>query len=470
MRLGGQKQDGVVVVPKASGRLKALAVALTAATALTLSFQASAQTLFDALASAYTTNPGLDAARAQLRATDESVPQALGGDRPTVSAATSLGANYQKYEERDAAKNQPAEIGVSISQPIYRWGRTEAAVDRAESSVRTQRASLTSTEQSVLLSAGTAYQDVNRAQATLDLNRNNEDVLKRQLDATRNRFEVGEVTRTDVSQAESRVAGATAARIQAEGNLVGQRAIYERVVGQAPGVLQAPATLEMLLPTSLDEALQVALTSNPDVRSAEFGVRSAEAGVRGADAEFMPTAALTGSASVGHDRSTQYGNRLDTQGRLVAELTIPLYQAGVKDSQSRQSRHQLMQAQKTLDQARRSTTDQTVRAWTSLLTARAQIASLRAQVKAAQIALDGVRQEATVGSRTTLDILDAEQELLDAKVSLVGAERDQGVAELTLLSAIGRMTADSLNLNVARYDTEANYRQIRDKWRGREIQ
>lgn len=470
MGMGDYKRIGAVSARKAGHGLRSLVLLLTAATALSLSSGANAQTLLDTMASAYATNPQLDAARAQLRATDEQVPQALSGNRPTVSASTSFGANYQDYQDRDPSKNQPGEIGVSISQPIYRWGRTEAAVDQAESSVRSQRAALSSTEQDVLLSAGTAYFDVYRAQATLELNRNNEQVLRRQLDATRNRFAVGEVTRTDVSQAESRVAGATAARIQAEGNLVAQRAIYERVVGQPPGVLRAPTSLEKLLPGSLDEALQVSLSTNPDVRSSEFSVRSAEASVRAADAEFMPTASLTGGASLGHDRSSQVGNRLDTSGQIVAELTIPLYQAGVRDSQARQSRHQLIQAQKTLDQARRASTDSTVRGWTSLLTARAQIESLRAQVQAAQIALDGVRQEATVGSRTTLDILDAEQELLDAKVSLVGAERDEGVAALALLSAIGRLTADSMNLNAARYDTEANYKRVRDKWSGREIQ
>ncbi len=471
MRFGENKQGQQSAGGLRRGRgLRVLAGALAAATALSLASGASAQTIFDAMASAYSSNPQLEAARAQLRAVDESVPRALSGDRPTVSAEASFGANYQDFQDNDPSKNQPLGVGISISQPIYRWGRTEAAVDQAESDVRSQRSSLISTEQDVLLSAAIAYSDVFSAQATLELNRNNEEVLRRQLDATRNRFEVGEVTRTDVSQAESRVAGATAARIQAEGNLINQRTIYERVVGSSPAFLNEPDSLQNNLPATLDEALQIGLSTNPDVRSAEFAVRSAEAGVRGADAEFSPTASLVASASVGHDRSASAGNRLDTSGSITAELSIPLYQQGVRDSQSRQSRHQLVQAQRSLDQARRVASDQIVRGWTGLTTARAQIVSLRAQVQSAQIALDGVRQEATVGSRTTLDILDAEQELLDASVALVGAERDETVAGLNLLAAIGRLTADSLNLSVNRFDPEGNYKRVRSMWRGREIQ
>jgi outer membrane protein/adhesin transport system outer membrane protein len=443
-----------------------LAGALLSSTMFVAAVPASAQTLFDTLSQAYQTSPSLDAERSALRAVDENVPQALGGYRPSVSGEASTGASTVDTNKTDSEDVNPSEIGITVTQPIYTFGRTEAAVNKAEAQVQVERARLLATEQSVLLDAGTAYNDVFLAQATVDLNTNNEQVLQRQLEATRDRFNVGEITRTDVSLAESRVAGATAARINSEGNLVAQKAIYERVVGKAPGTLTAAASLDPFLPKSLDEALALANKNSPTLRAADQQVTVAQETANAADASLRPSISVTGSASYGYDNVSSVPNATATQGSIIAKLSVPIYQQGVEYSTVRASRQSLLQSKQELDQTRRETIDNVVRAWTALMTARAQIKSIRAQVEYAGVALDGVRQETNVGSRTVLDMLDSEQDLLDAQVSLASAQRDEAVAALNLMSAIGALTVGGLQLDVKAYDPTIHYNAIRSKWWG----
>jgi len=426
---------------------------------------ASAQSLTEALAAAYASNPTLQAARAGLRAIDEGVPQALSGYRPSIEASGSTG--YSEIDSSTATdrhqQRKPHTASVTLTQPLYSGGSTRADVSQAEHTVMSARADLLSSEQTVLLAAATAYVDVFRAQAVLEHNINNEQVLKRQLEATRDRFQVGEITRTDVHQAEARLAGATADRIQAEGNLETTRATYRNVIGEAPGKLERPQSPSGL-PGSVEAAISAALTQNPAVVGAEFDERAAADGIDSVRGELLPSIDFSGSAG----RSLNASGESTASNTYAAKvtLTVPLYQSGSVYSRLRAARETASEKRRLIDQARRDATEQATKAWETLQTNRARITSFEAQVNAAEVALDGVEREAAVGSRTVLDVLDAEQELLDAKVNLVGAERDEMVAVFTLMSALGELTAARLALPVEGYDDTGHYDAVRSKWFG----
>lgn len=442
----------------------ALAAALVSV-AVSLPGAASAQALEQALIAAYTNNPTLVAGRARLRATDEAVAQALSGWRPSVtasaevgrSATTSSSAFYSASEDRNLKNYR-----LSLNQPLYRGGRTIAGTRQAENLIGSERARLLETEQDVLLSAATAYMDVVRDQAVLRLNVGNEQVLRRRLEATRDQFEVGEITRTDVSQAEARLAGATADRIRSEGDLESARAVYRNVIGIAPGEISAPGPVTGL-PDSGAEAV-AASEMNPSVSVAVYSEKAAMDGIDLATGELLPTVSLNGEVRRNED-SFSRGSIAET-GQVTAQFSVPLYQSGAAYSRVREARQTVMQRRSEVEGARRSAAEAATRAWEALQAARARIRSFQAQIEANEIALEGVKQEATVGSRTILDILDAQQELLDSRVSLVRAERDQTVAEFELKAAIGRLTARDLGLAVQIYDEKANYDEVRDKFWG----
>lgn len=426
------------------------------------------QTLQEALAAAYEANAQLNAQRARLRATDEQVPQALSGYRPTVRAFSEVGPRFQDSDQQSFIGRQDNVLfgrtyGASIEQPLFRGGQTTAAVRGAENTVRAERARLESTEQNVLLNAATAYSDVYRDQAVLELNIRNEQRLARQLEATRDRFQVGEVTRTDVSQAEARLARATAERIGAEGALAASRATFRNVVGIVPGVLVRPP-LPQELPASLGEANEIATGNNPNVTTAEFQERSALDSVDQVRGELWPTVSLIGRVQRDQDL-TRRDSRFDSAEALV-NLTVPLYQAGAVHSRLRERKQLVAEQRRLLDQSQRDAVEAATRAWNALETAGAEIGSFTKQVEANQIALDGVEKEAEVGARTVLDVLDAQQELLDSQVSLVRAQRDQVVAAFQLDAALGEMTARRLDLPVVYYDPDQHYREVRDKWVG----
>lgn len=435
--------------------------------AVGLATPATAQTLQEALAQAYTANPQLEAQRAALRAVDEQVPQALSNYRPTVEGTASIGTAESDVSGAAGAANngarttQPRTLGIAVTQPIYRGGRTAAQVSRAENVVQASRAQLFATEQTILLGAATAYFDVVRDQATLELNTNNEQVIGRQLEATRDRFRVGEVTRTDVSQAESRLAGATSNRILSEGNLASSRAVYTRIVGSTPGRLTQPRPT-FSLPASMQETIDLAVAANPSVVASQFTEAAARDAIDQVRGEALPSVSLRGSLQRGLETSTN-AYRTDS-GSVTAQLTVPLYQAGAVTSRVREATQTAGQRRIEIDQARTQTIETAIRAWQALTTSRASIQSRQAQVRAAEIALEGVRQEATVGSRTTLDVLDAEQELLNARVGLVQSQRDELVAAFQILAATGQLGARQLNLPVQAYDVEENYRSVRDRW------
>ncbi|GAA0588303.1 TolC family outer membrane protein [Caenispirillum bisanense] len=427
---------------------------------------AQAETLEEALAAAYLNNPTLRAERAAVRAADESVPQALSGWRPVVSLSGSAGLAQSETRAPGGSADQnlrPRSYDLTVTQPLFRGFRTLAATDRAESSVKAAQAALVATEQNVLLAAATAYMDVIEAQAVVELTTNNVQVLERQLQATRDRFRVGEVTRTDVAQAEARVAGAVADRIAAEGELQANRATYERVVGAAPTQVNRPQALDTL-PGSLDEAVQLAITSAPAVIARQHTAEAQVAGIREVRGELLPTVNLQASYGEAWDRSQE---DVSTEtASVVVQATVPLYQAGSTYSRLREQKHRAGQSRIQVDETRYQARESAVQAWENLQAARASIESLSAQVQAAEIALEGVQREAQVGARTVLDVLDQEQELLNARVSLVRAERNSSVAGYQLLAAVGRMTAQSLGLPVQIYDPTIHYNDVRNQWIG----
>lgn len=442
----------------------------TSGLAIALVLMASAvraETLEEALAAAYANNPTLEAARAGQRATDEGVAQAKGGWRPTIEATGSVGrTNTQQTTSFGGIPNDQENTftskngSVALVQPLFRGFKTVHSVNRAEAQVYAGRERLRGVEQQVLLDAVTAYMDVKRDEAVLELTRNNVQVLQRQLEASQDRFRVGEITRTDVAQSEARLSRAISERIQAESALTASRSAYQRVVGMAPGSLDQPARLPEM-PPSEDAALEIALAESPLLRAAQFAAKAADYDAKVAVGDLLPQVSLRAEYNRGWDTSPFVSD--SEQKQVMAQITIPLYQAGVADSVVRQSRQ--VKSQRTLEavDAERQAQEAVRNAWEALREAQSRIVANEEQVKANAIALEGVRQEAEVGARTTLDVLDAEQEYLDARVALVRSQRDEVVAAYGLLAAMGRLNAENLGLPVKIYDPGVNYERVSDR-------
>lgn len=448
-----------------------LAIAVIAAVTVTLgaSTGASAESLMQALASTYRDNPELDAERARLRAIDEGVPQALSGARPRVSSSADVGREHFSTLSgtplvSSGGTISPYGVSISVTQPVFRGFRTLNSTRQAETLVLAGREALLNTEQNVLLDAVAAYVDVVRDLSIVSLRRNNLKVLREQLRATRDRFSVGEVTRTDVAQGEARVSRAVSALSLADANVNSSRAVYARVIGHPPGALAQPPGNGRHLPRSLDEALSVGDTEHPAIQTAVYNEQAAAYGVDVTTGELLPT------VSVDAGYSKRYNSGVTTAhsetSAVTARLSVPLYQAGEVSSRVRESIEVRAQRRLELALARREVRAAVISGWGQLDAARAQITSDQAQVSANQVALNGVREEAKVGQRTVLDVLDAEQELLDSQVALVTSRRNLVVASYALLSAVGRLSAEKLGLAVEIYDPMAHYREVRGKWFG----
>ena len=424
---------------------------------------AAAESLVEAMAAAYRNNPTLLGQRAALRASDEQVPEALSGWRPTVTVTGDIGkadvetttAFFSSEEKRT-----PRSLTLNLSQPLFRGGRTMAEVRQAENLVLADRARLAEVEQDVLLDVAAAYMDVLRDQAVLDLAVRNEQRLRRQLEAAQDRFDVGEVTRTDVAQAQARVSTAVADRVRAHGDLVNARASYLNVVGRLPGALSTPPALAGL-PGSETRSREIAVAEHPTIRRAISNERAARDEVAIVFGELLPSLNLDGELRRAEDTASR--GSVTERAQITARLSVPLYQTGAVTARLRAAREVASQRRIEIERNRRAVLENLSQAWESLQTARAQIAAFGDAVRAAEIALDGVTQEAAVGSRTTLDVLDAEQELFDAKVDLVRAERDEVVASFALQGAIGRLTAARLGLPVRIYDERRHYDAVRNK-------
>ena len=436
---------------------------------------ARAQSLQEALAQTYASNPTLQAARAQLRVVDENVPQALAGWRPTVTLGGTAGYVEGNVRSRvgDGQGGQIISTGrtardtlaltATASQPLYRGGRTVASTKRAENQVMAQRARLLATEQQVLSDAVNAYVNVIRFQEEVRLNINNVQVLQRQLDATNERFRVGEITRTDVAQAESRLAASRSARENAEGQLQIARTTFARVTGIAPTRLTAPQPLRLPVRTS-QEAAQLALVNNPAIIAALFDEAAARDAIDVQLSTLLPQASLQ-AQGFRQDNSSADGTRF-IGGSATVTLSVPLYQGGAEYAVVRQARQDAARLRQVVDDTRRQAVQQSAQAWETLVASRAVVEANRSQIRAAEVALDGVQREAVVGSRTTLDVLNAEQELLDARVTLVRALANVVTGSYSMAAAVGRLTAQDLNLPVALYDMTAYYREVRNRWAG----
>ena len=431
-----------------------------------------AQTLTEALSYAYNNNPQLLAQRALLRATDEQVPQALSGWRPTVNFTGQAGTARAGFQE-PAANNGNTQfssyrtrvLDLSVTEQVYNGGRTEALTKQAVNTVESTRAQTLATETTVFQAVVQSFFDTFRDQALVEVNRNNEQVLKKQLDATNDRFRVGEVTRTDVAQAQSSLAQATANRIAAEGQLEISRANFTRAVGHPPGRLVVPKE-RPVLPATRDEALALAATNNPNVISANFAEAAARDNVDAVRDQLLPQISIVGDLNRSYAPSVTLQTAREDSASVIAKMTMPLYEGGAIYSQTRAAEQTVGQRRSQVDDARRAAVQLATQSWETLMSARAAVASFGAAVKAAQIALAGTQQEALVGSRTVLDVLISEQQLFTTQSQLVGAQHDAAVAEFNLTAAIGRLIAPELKLPVQLYDLGAHYKAVKDKWFG----
>jgi outer membrane protein len=440
---------------------------------------AAADTLEWALVQAYQNNPSLNAQRAALRATDENVPQALSGYRPKLSITSTDGFGYSStlsnsvnqsvfpnsVSYTNLAKDTGQRgIGATATETLFNGFQTANKTRQAESQVMGARQTLRVTEQQVLLDASTSYMNLLRDQAILDLNRRNVEVLTEQLKQTRDRFNVGEVTRTDVAQAESRLAAGRSALLGAQSNYVTSQANYRRVIGVDPGRLDPGTPVDRLSPPTLPGAITAGETQSPSVLAAMYGVDIAELAVKISEGALYPNLALTASAS--RNYQPVYNINSQTLASVLGTLTIPIYQGGAEYSAIRQSKETVGQQRLNLDVNRDEARETVVASWGQLDAAKAQIEATTAQVNAAEIALNGVREEARVGQRTTLDVLNAQQELVNARVALVTAQHDRVVASYTLLAAVGGLSMQHLGLDVLIYDPKVHYQQVRDAWIG----
>jgi len=431
---------------------------------LTVGSTAAAQDFYEALATTYLSNPTLLASRAELRAVNEGVPQELANYRPFVSLDGEAGVQEIDQNNGDGSDTTyPFEASIGLSQPLYRGGRTTADVARAEAEVQAQRATLRSVEQGVLLDAVIAYMDVWRDEDVLRLNINNEKVLARQLEATNDRFEVGELTRTDVAQSEARLSRATAERIGAEGDLTGSQAVFEEIIGTPPVSVAPPGPVRGL-PDNEADAMSAGQQDNPDISAADFAEQAAQNRVRSSIGELYPVISL--SAELLHSENQFSGDSETDAARVLAIVSIPLYQQGFVSSQVREDKQAANQRRIEVIETRRRVRQECTDSWEQLITARAQIRSFTDETRATRIALEGVREENSVGQRTILDVLDAEQEFLNAQISLTRAQRDETVASFVVLQCVGRLTAADLALPVQVYDPDADYQAVRNRWFG----
>jgi outer membrane protein len=446
-------------------------IALTVSQVLAYGEPARAETttLADAWVLAYRNNPSLEAQRASLRALDEQVSQALGNWRPSIDATGSVGRTEQYAPELAPFENprysgNARSYGVQLKQPLFRGFRTTAETEAAEEQVLAGRAKLQSAEQQLFVDTGTAYLGVLRDQAVLDLERNHEDVLQDKLKETSERARLGELTQTDVRQAESRLARAHVARYQAQSTLTQDRASYLRLVGTLPEKLEAP-NLAPDKDENQADVLQAAETHNPDVLSAQHAVEEAAAEINLNRGSLLPEVDLVGQSQRSYGEDITLPGREDTSEVLV-QLTVPLYRSGTDYSKTRAAEQTKSQRQDELDEARHKAHETADNAWQALMTSQAALDADKSEVAAAATALEGVKEENKVGTRTTLDVLNAEQELLDAQTDQVKSQHDRDLAFLQIKQAEGALTASQLRLKVEPYDPKRHYEDVRNQWIG----
>jgi outer membrane protein len=452
---------------------RAVRVALIATTALAggAMHGAFADTLPGALALAYQNNPQVNAQRAATRATDESVGVALSGFRPTVSATAQIGEQYLDSNSKGSAGKSSGTIaipsyGLTTKQTLFNGFQTASRTRLAEGQVFAARETLRTTEQTILLSAATAYMNLLRDAALLELQRNNVKVLEATLRQTRDRFTAGEVTRTDLAQAESSLAAGRSSLHQAESNYITSKSAYVQVIGVEPGKLASATPVDRFSPPSLAAALARAAAQNPAITTAMFNVDAAVEQVKVQESFLYPTLSLNGSMQKSYGSTNSLTTLETLSGSVIGQVTVPIYQGGAEYANIRQAKETLGQRRLDLDTARLSVQQNVTQSWGQLEAAKAQVDATTAQVTSAEIALDGVREEARVGQRTTLDVLNAQQALVSARTGLVTAQHDRIVASYAVLSSVGSLSPQVLGLHIETYDPVVHYQQVRDNWIG----
>ncbi|NBW08110.1 MAG: type I secretion protein TolC [Caulobacteraceae bacterium] len=443
-------------------RSSVIAVALASVSWLAVSAgSASAETLQEALALAYQTNPTLLAQRANQRALDESIPQARASYRPTVDVG--IGASYTRTDVKGTPVTDVdnASLEVSLSQTLYSGGRIGHAVSAAEANVLAGRENLRGVEQQVLASVIQAYVGVQRDMEILKIRQDNLAVLRRQLDESNARFEVGEITRTDVAQSESRLASSEADLANAQAQLSVSRAAYAAVVGQAPTNLVTPPELPGV-PTDFEQALDIGLAENPSVVAADFTLQAAEARVAAARAAYRPQAGLTASYG-GSGDLTEFDLANRSSLTVGAQVSIPLFTGGLNSSRVAQALETANAAKIAIDGERRGVLQDVSSAYAQVVSTKATVTAGNEAVRAATVAAEGVRQEAQVGLRTTLDVLNQELELRSAQVQLVSAVANAYIAQASLLAAMGRLEGPNLVPSLEAYDAAANTDAVRNR-------
>jgi len=437
---------------------------------------AFADTIEAALVRAYQNNPQLNAQRAQVRATDENVPQALSGYRPRVTLTASAGTQYtdtqvtsggsatQLVKTETHGVDPPRAVGLTVTQTLFNGMQTANRTRAAESQVSGAREALRVLEQTVLLSAATIYMDYLRDAAIVEVQRSNTRVLEQTLKQTRDRFNVGEVTRTDVAQSEAQLAAGKTQQLAAEATLTTTRANFRRIIGNEPEALAPGSPVDRYLPGTLPSAVELTLIENPNVTAAMFGIDVNYLQVKVNEGALLPTVTLQASVQQAYEQQMTIYRSFGASA--IAQLSVPVYQGGQEYSLIRQSKETLAQQRLNLEQVRDQARANTVTAWGQLVAGRAQVASAQSQVTASEIALNGVREEAKAGQRTTLDVLNAQQALVNARVALVTAQHDRVVASYAVLTSVGRLSPQVLNLATTTYDPSVHYQQVRDSWYG----
>lgn len=442
-------------------------MALAAATLAIGVTGASAQTMTESLAAAYSTNPTLNVSRAQLRSIDEDIAIARSQNRPllegTISALTSATQLRNSIANRYNANNQVA-FALNLTQPIFNGFQVRNAIRQAESSVRAQRAQLTVNEQDTLLSTAVSFLNVLLNREIVRLRQSDVAFLSEQVRAAQDRFEVGEGTRTDVSQAEARKAQAQSALNSAEANLEASRANYQAQTNLVANNLRDNFNVERLLPKTLPEALKIGQNEHPAIIASLYNVDTNIFNVAQLEGQFLPSLNAQASASSTFNSLASSG-RTDTAS-VGLNLTIPIYQRGQVSAQVRQSKESLGAARLQVDVNRNTVRQNIATSYASFQASVRSIFNAQTGVFSAQLALQGVIEEQRVGQRTTLDVLDAQRDLIAAQLTLVQAQRDKDAAAFQLLSDIGRLNIAALGINVAIYDPTEHTDAIRNKWFG----
>jgi outer membrane protein len=437
---------------------------------------ALADTIEAALVRAYQNNPQLNAQRAAVRSTDENVPQALSGYRPKVALTASAGYQYTNVNSTQGGTptdilrtplhgaNAPRSAGLTVTQTLFNGNQTANKTRAAESQVSGAREALRVLEQSVLLTAATIYMDYLRDAAILEVQKSNTRVLEQTLKQTQDRFNVGEVTRTDVAQSEAQLAAGRTQQLAAEATLTTTRSNFRRIIGNEPQALAPGSPVDRFLPGTLPAAVELSLTENPNVTASMFGIDVNFLQVKIAEGALLPTVTVQAAVQQSYEQAINTFSQFGASA--IAQVSVPLYQGGAEYSLIRQSKENLAQQRLVLEQTRDQARANTVTAWGQLVAGKAQVSSAQAQVTASEIALNGVREEAKAGQRTTLDVLNAQQALVNARVALVTAQHDRVVASYGVLNTIGRLSPIVLKLQTNTYDPSVHYQQVRDSWYG----